>query len=173
MRTRALVDSLIAVFALSIVLASNGAGGIGGVSYVFGRLQRETLDITMRTSLLFSRSQSLEVYAQPYLTVGDFREARELAKPDSYELVTYDQPGFGYDAYDFSYAALNMNVVYRWEFRPGSTLYLVWTHSRSAYAERGGFANSRPFPEELSPGDWFGSEPENVFLVKLNYWLPL
>ena len=148
-------------------------GGVGGVSYVFGRLHRKTLDVTLRTSLLFSRNQSLEVYAQPYLTVGDFRGARELIMPDSYELEKYDRPGFDYDAHDFSYAALNMNMVYRWEFRPGSTLYLVWTHSRSSYAERGGFTDSRSFPGGLSPGDWFENEPENVFLVKLNYWLPL
>ncbi len=151
----------------------NPGKGIGGVSFVFGDLMRRTFDLTLRTSLLFSRNQSLEVYAQPYLTTGDYRRARELVRADTYDLETYTAEGFDYDAWDFTYSAVNLNVVYRWEYRPGSTFYLVWTHSRSSYEDRGSGDNRSAFDHSLDPHDLFENEPENIFLAKFSYWIPI
>ena len=152
----------------------NPGGGIGGVSYVYGDLHQQIVDVTLRSSLLFTRNSSLELYLQPYVTVGEYRRARELVRPDSYDLTPYDRNGFDASDSDFSYSAVNVNAVYRWEYRPGSTLFLVWTHARSSYDERGSFSG-RPgaFRNDLRTGAFFNNEPENRFLAKLTYWIPV
>ncbi|MGE5177021.1 MAG: DUF5916 domain-containing protein [Hyphomicrobiales bacterium] len=151
-----------------------GGIGIGGLSYVFGDIHQKTVDVTLRSSLLFSRNQSLEIYAQPFLTVGDYSRVRELARPDSYDLVPYLEPGYDVRNNDFSYSSVNLNMVYRWEYRPGSTFYLVWTQSRSRYDDRGQFAaNPSAFRNDLRPGPLFRNEPENTILAKITYWIPL
>jgi len=150
----------------------NPGAGIGGISYVFGRIKQRTVDLTLRTSVLFSRTQSIEVYAQPFISVGDYSEARELLTPDTYDLRPYTRGGFRAENENFSYSAVNMNTVYRWEYRPGSTLYLVWAHSRSAFDLAAWHPDSR-FTNDLTGDALFKNEPENVFLVKVSYWLPM
>ena len=74
--------------------------------------------------------------------------------------------------YDFDYGALNVNVVYRWEYRPGSTLYLVWTHGKVRYDERGSRGN-KDWQAGWEPGFAFDTEPTNTFLAKLTYWFSI
>ena len=151
----------------------NPEGGIGGVSYVFGGIHQRTADVTIRTSLLFSRDQSLEIYAQPFLTVGAFADAKELARPDSYDFLPYDRGDLTASDRDFRFGAVNLNVVYRWQYRPGSTLYLIWTHSRSSYEERRFAGDPGRFANNLDGSGLFDGEPENVVLAKISYWLPI
>ncbi|MCK4412785.1 MAG: carbohydrate binding family 9 domain-containing protein [Candidatus Eisenbacteria sp.] len=151
----------------------NPGGGIGGVSYVYGVLHQKVFDLTLRSNVLFSRNQSLELYVQPYLTVGDYRQARELARPDSYDLAPYECEGFNVDDYDFNYSAVNLNLVYRWEYRPGSTIYLVWAHTRLTDDERGFHETPGRFKSNLDPDTLFSNEPENRFMVKVSYWMPV
>ncbi len=149
--------------------------GIGGVSYVFAELDRETVDLEMRADVLFSRDLSLQLYAQPYLTVGEYSSAKRLAKPDSYDfeepvgIPEFDAASIG--DYNFEYASVNVNAVLRWEYRPGSTLYLVWKQGRGTYED--GFEHGPGFHPELSATEMFDTEPENTFLVKIAYWLPI
>lgn len=150
-----------------------GGMGIGGLSYVFGKIHQRTLDLTLRTNLLFTRNQSLELYLQPFITVGDYTDAVELGRADSYDLIPYREPGYRVSDQDFSYASFNLNAVYRWEYRPGSTLYLVWTHSRSEYDQRSLTSDPRAFDNSIDAGRLFGNEPENTLLFKISYWLPL
>ncbi len=151
----------------------NTVGGIGGVSYVFGKIDQKTIDVTLRSNVLFSRTSSLEIYTQPYLTIGDYSDAKELRRPDSYDFIPYAGADFRVEDNDFRYASLNVNVVFRWEYRPGSTLYLVWTHSRETYDERADSANPSAFRNDLESKVIFKNEPENVFLAKITYWLPI
>lgn len=151
-----------------------GGIGIGGLSYVFGDIHQQTLDFTLRSNLLFSRNQSLEVYVQPFLTIGDYRRVRELVTPDSYDLDAYLEPGYDGHDFDFSYTSVNLNIVYRWEYRPGSTVYLVWTQSRATYDRRDFHgSNSADFHNDLKSGQMFGNEPENTILAKVTYWIPI
>ena len=60
-----------------------------------------------------------------------------------------------------------MNLVARWEYRPGSTLFVVWSHGRSAFADTGRFRFNRDFDELL------GTDGTNVLLIKASYWLSL
>ncbi len=150
-------------------------GGIGGVSYVFAELDQQTLDVTFRADVLFSRRLSLQFYAQPYLTVGEYGKPKQLARADSYDFDPAEGiPEFDPQAisdYDFRYASVNVNIVLRWEYRPGSTFYLVWKQGRSEYAERGWSGSD--FDTTLNTGDMFDTEPENTFLAKVTYWLPI
>ncbi|HEU4724033.1 MAG TPA: DUF5916 domain-containing protein, partial [Candidatus Eisenbacteria bacterium] len=108
----------------------------------------------------------------------------ELARPDSYDLIHYNGP-LVLDAdnnitttnvrdYNFSFASVNTNVVYRWEYRPGSTFFLVWTQSRSDYQEPW-FTGANPsqFRNSINTRNLFRNEPENRFLAKITYWLPI
>jgi hypothetical protein len=147
-----------------------GVTGIGGVDYVFGKLDQMIWDLTLRSSVLFNRDHSLQLYLQPFLTYGDYTDPRWLATADSYDLRPYDLDA---SAHDFNYASLNLNLVYRWEYRPGSTLYLVWTHSKSRYDERGMTAGSGSWENEFRPGYLVDTEPENTFLAKLSYWFSI
>jgi hypothetical protein len=146
-------------------------GGIGGIRYVFGKLDQRTVDLTLRSNILFTRDVSLEFYAQPYLSVGSYRDPRELARPDSYDFVAYRSDDFDIRDYDFRYSEVNLNTVLRWEFRPGSALFLVWKQGRCIDEDRAGVAEtSRRFNNSLRVGSLFRTEPENVFMVKMSYW---
>jgi hypothetical protein len=147
--------------------------GIGGVSYVFGRIHQQTASLTLRTNLLFSRDKSLEIYAQPYITVGDYSQLRELIRPDTYDFANYTASGRSPQDFNFSYTALNWNAVYRWEYRPGSTIYLVWTQGRQDYDQRNFHALPGSFRNNVRMGSLFGTEPENKVLGKITYWFAI
>ncbi|HXF58367.1 MAG TPA: DUF5916 domain-containing protein, partial [Candidatus Saccharimonadales bacterium] len=161
---------------LDTVLSSAhpGAQGIGGLSYLFGRIHQQTAALTLRTNLLFSRDKSLEIYAQPFITVGDYAEIRELIRPDSYDFIHYMDSTADPHAYDFSFTAVNWNVVYRWEYRPGSALFLVWTQGRSQFDERD-FHPGTPgsFRNDVRLGSLFRTEAENKVLAKITYWFAI
>ncbi|MCK4512016.1 carbohydrate binding family 9 domain-containing protein [bacterium] len=152
----------------------NPGGGVGGVSYVFAEREQQTVDATFRSDILFSRDLSLQLYAQPYLTVGSYGNPRELVAPDTYDLTpVVDVPGFSaadVSNYDFRYFAMNVNAVLRWEYRPGSTFYLVWKQGRSLYDDRFGMPT---LGTSLDPGALLDEEPENVFLAKVTYWFSI
>jgi hypothetical protein len=80
--------------------------------------------------------------------------------------------------FDFEYGSVNLNLVYRWEYRPGSTLYLVWTHSKGQYQERGGSENPDWDRDPLwdngfDSGYPFRTEPGNTFMAKISYWFSI
>lgn len=149
----------------------NPGAGIGGTSYLFGEMDRQTWRLTLRGSYLFTRDQSLELYVEPYLSLADYRNARELARPGSYEFTPF--PGYDADLHDLRYGALNVNLVYRWEYRPASTLYLVWAHGRVNYLRRAWLEDPASFAEGFSTDPIFDNEPENRFMAKISYWLAL
>lgn len=146
-------------------------GAIGGVSYAFAPLDQRTWDITLRSGLLFTRDQSLELYIQPYLTTGSYGTARELARPDSREFRPLAEINAADQ--DFSYGAVNLNLVYRWEYRPGSTFYLVWTQSRSRFETRESQAVASDFHNEFGLDPLFRNQGENRILAKFTYWIPV
>lgn len=153
-----------------LVNRADSAMGIDGVAYIFGRLNQEVLDTTLRASWLPGRDTSFELYLQPYLTAGRYSDPRYLARPDSRDLQPYDLDA---RAFDFTYAAVNLNLVYRWEYRPGSTLYVVWSHGRASYDRRDRHAEPDRFDPVLRSGLWFDQEPRNTVLVKASYWFSL
>jgi len=135
----------------------------GTTRYVYGMLDRKEVDLTVRTDVLFSRDVSLQFFMQPFVAVGDYDQAnfKELAAPSTYSFVpftgTLPNP-------DFNRRSLRNNLVFRWEYRPGSTVYFVWSQSRSA---RSGDVRFRPLN---SLGNVFTDAGPNILMVKFNYF---
>ncbi len=136
---------------------------------VFGARDTRELDLALRTSVTFRPNLSLQLFTQLFAARGRFRDFALLAAPD-------DPRAF--DAYPkrraFSVESLISNAVLRWEYRPGSALFVVWSHNRFAEDATVRFADdpaASPFdtPTLRQLGDTFGLYPENVLLVKLSY----
>jgi hypothetical protein len=137
--------------------------GDGVDDNVYGELDRNVVSVTARGTYAFTRDMTLEVYLQPFVAVGDYSNIRRLARAKSYDFaaaVLDEDP-------DFSTKSLRGNVVFRWEYRRGSTLYLVYNVSNSDATRPGNFAAFR----DLRTG--FGAAGSQVLMVKFNYWLGL
>jgi len=151
--------------------ARAGVAGIGGVDYVFGELDQMIWDLTLRTNLLFDRNHSLQLYLQPFLTRGVYTNAKYLATADSYDVRSY--PNYAVSDHDFNFGAVNLNLVYRWEYQPGSTLFLVWTHSKLRDQTRQGADDPDRWQNDFDAGFPFGVEPGNTLLAKFTYWFSI
>ena len=136
--------------------------------FVYGELESRTLDLSTRARVSFAANLSVELFLQPFVAIGEYRRFKELVELESYRFADYDLG----ENRDFHQRSLKSNLVLRWEFQPGSQLYLVWSQSRSASIEDVGQEDL-----ELRPlrrlGDAFSDDGINVFLTKINYWLPL
>jgi len=158
-----------------------------GGRYVFADITRKTISMNTRLNVTFTPTLTLEVFAQPFISSGRYSSFKEFAEPrvldklvygedigtisldDTEYLVDPDGDGpaetFTFSNPDFNFRSLRGNAVLRWEFRPGSTLFLVWTQSRSAVEQVG----NMDFGRDLSA--MFDAPADNVFLLKVNYWL--
>jgi hypothetical protein len=134
-----------------------------GRRYVFSSIRQTTLSFQTRLNVNFSPDLSVEVYAEPFVSTGDYEDPRQLVAPRTYDFEPYTDGEISRS--DFSTKSLRGNAVMRWEWRPGSTLFLVWQQRRSGSDEFGDFDFGR------DAGAIFDQKPENVFLVKMNYWL--
>ena len=125
---------------------------------------RNVVSITARTTYAFTRDMTLEVYLQPFVAVGDYSNIRKFWPSPS---RSSSSPSSIDDNPDFNNKSLRSNVVFRWEYRRGSTLYLVWNVSNSDDTRPGQFSAFR----DLRTG--FGAAGTQVLMVKFNYWLGL
>ena len=132
--------------------------------FVYGTLRSKTLDLTTRLNVIFSRDLSLELYVQPFLAVGTYKDFKELTSPSSYLFTPYSELDYNPD---FRRRSLQSNMVLRWEYRPGSTLFLVWSQANSAFSSQPSF---RPLK---NIGESFLDAGSDIFFVKANYWLSL
>ena len=136
--------------------------------YVYGELESRTLDFTTRADISFTPTLSLQFYLQPFVTIGDYADFKELVEPKTYRFKPYPLN----ENRDFHRRSLRSNAVLRWEFQPGSTLFLVWSQSREAALD-----SVREADLEFRPlnrlGSSFTDEGENIFLVKCRYWFGL
>lgn len=132
---------------------------------IFGEQEMERFDMTIRATYTFTRDLTLQVYAQPFMAAVDYKNFKKLVPPDDFEYVdrtVYDEAE---EEPDFKWKSFNSNVVLRWEYRPGSTLFLVWTQNRDTWNQgMGDFRFRRDW------NDMFDVYPNSTFLVKVNYW---
>jgi hypothetical protein len=159
-----------------------------GKRYVFAGLDQTEISFTTRLNVILSPRMSLQMYLQPLLSVGTYTGFKEAAAPRTYDFLRYGQDTgtITYDAEegaylvhpgpggtgnpflipnpDFNYTSLRANTVFRWEFKPGSTLYVVWTQEREDETSDGQLAFNSDISRMMrAPGD-------NVFMVKMSYW---
>ena len=160
-----------------------------GRRYVFATIDQTQLTLQTRATIILSPRMSFQLYMQPLLATGDYEGFKEFARPRTFDFLeygtggstlTYDgvarryvadpdgsgiAPEFGFDDPDFNFKSLRVNAVFRWEVRPGSNLYAVWQRQQQSLANPGEFRIGRDASALFSaPGD-------DVFLVKMAYWL--
>jgi len=143
---------------------------VGVAHYTFAHLPQTTASFNLRFDYTMSRDLSLQVYAQPFVSKGTFTNVRELADPRAADYDDRYQP-YGDTAVTntpggFNFKQFRSNVVLRWEYRPGSTLFLVWTQGRQDFQGREGTENVVGDFRDL-----YGLRPDNTFLIKASYWL--
>ena len=132
--------------------------------YVFGRLKQTTVAATLRLNYTISPSLSLQLYGQPFVSAGRYEEYKELVngRADRYEdrfrAFAYEENA------NFNVLSFRTTNVLRWEFKPGSTMFVVWQQGREKEGERGSFRFGRDFR------DVFSTPSSNTLLVKLAYW---
>ncbi len=171
------------------------AATLGGVRSVFATLDQHTLSVNTRINATFSPTLTLELFAQPFLASGRYSDVKQYAAPRTGDVLLYgrdigtlveerdaqgrleryriDPDGAGPAAEftvgnpDFNFRSLRGTAVVRWEFRPGSTLFFVWTQERSGADAFGDF----DFARDRSA--LFRDRPVNVFQIKASYWLGL
>src|SRR6266481_1782660 len=139
--------------------------------YLFGHLEQKQLALTMRVTYPFSANMSLQVYAQPFVSKGTFSNVRELsATPRAADYASryqaYSDTAYTNNIGGFNFKQFRSNLVFRWEYRPGSTLFVVWSQGRQGST---GTEGTRTFSGDLN--DLFNLRPDNSFLVKLSYWI--
>ncbi len=157
-----------------------------GNRYVFALLDQTTLSANIRVNWTFTPQLSFQLYLQPLVSSASYRDFRSLNRPGSYDFLTYgtkgstvtnnngeitvDEDGSGPSAPisfsdpSFTFWSLRGNAVLRWEYTPGSTLYLVWTQTRS---ESDQWENT---PFRASFQRLVNIQPDNIFMIKLTYW---
>ncbi len=158
-----------------------------GTRYIFGSLKQKTLSCSIRLNWIFSPKLSLQAYVQPFIAVGAYDGIKELSRPRSWDYLDYGtgastiiresgqyviDPGDGGGLItisnpDFNYKSLRGTVVFRWEYRLGSTLYLVWTQNRADYQDPGDLSFGRDL------GHMLGAPGDNIFMLKFTYRLKI
>lgn len=135
---------------------------------IFGRRDTRELDFTLRSNLTFTPTLSVQFYGQLFVARGRFDDFQLLKDPDT--LAPFDSFPL---RDEFTFNNFTANTVIRWEFRPGSRLYVVWTQARNnrfslnPLDPTGDSPFGEPFTAQFEQA--FDIFPENVFLVKIDY----
>jgi len=157
--------------------------------YIFARIHQKTLSASLRINYIITPNLSIQYWGQPFLASGKYSEFKritdsragnytdrfsllsnnELAyvNPDEMYRVS-DQAGnqlYTFDQPDFNMKEFLSNMVVRWEYLPGSTIYLVWSQTRNQSVSNGNFN----FNNDLTK--LFDEKPYNVFLLKMSFRL--
>ena len=151
----------------------NFTDSVGGTPaathFTFAHLAQRTISMTARLSYAMTKDLTFEFYGQPFVSSGTYSNVREVsATPDA---SSYDARYQPYTPPAGSTMAvkstqLRSNSVLRWEYSPGSTLYVVWTHGRDDETVHDMDQSWMHDYREL-----FALHPDNTFLVKVAYWL--
>jgi len=154
--------------------------------YIFAFIDRSTMSMEYRLGLTLRPDLNLDVYAEPFAASGRYYDYGELLAPRSRERLKYGSGGtsltvnadgsrvvtangasFNLRNRDFNTLSFRSNVVLRWEWRSGSTLYMVWQQDR---------AGTDVVGSRIGIGDAFRSltaPGPNIFLIKTSFWIPV
>ncbi|HVU25326.1 MAG TPA: DUF5916 domain-containing protein [Opitutus sp.] len=152
--------------------------------YLMGRMEQRTLSSELRVQANFSPTLSLSYYAGPYASTGRFNRFKEVVAPraarddDRFAWIAAQKTADGYEATngtetfsfadpDFHWRELKSNLVLRWEFRPGSAVYAVWSQHRADARDTGAFDGTGEYRRLLE------AHPDNTLLVKVSYWFSI
>ena len=155
--------------------------------YIFGSIDQKTLSMSLRVDLILTPELTIQFWGQPFISSGNYYDFKHItnSRADNYhdrfhtygaDEITLDADGEMYSVtesgtglnYEFENPDFNVkeflaNLVFRWEYRPGSYLYLVWSQSRSGNDALGNFQ----FRDDFT-GIW-DNHPTDVFMLKISY----
>ena len=160
--------------------------------YLLGRIDQDTWTLTLRSEYSFTPNLIVQYYVSPFISSGKYSHlktvknadadaygdryhtysANEIVGNEADNTLGFDDSGDGNVDYsitnpDFNFYEMRSNLVLRWEFTPGSTFYFVWTHGRSDYL-------NEPVRSLARNSDrLFAVKPQNIFMMKLNYWFSI
>jgi hypothetical protein len=137
----------------------------GDTRYVFARLKQRTSSFTFRVNYTLTPELSIQTYAEPFVSAGQYNNYKMLVDGRAPEYGDRYQPYAYAGNADFNIRSLRSTNVLRWEYKPGSALFVVWQQNRAGFADTGDFDFGRDFGAIMS------APSHNVFLVKLSYWL--
>ena len=148
---------------------SNVTDDDGTTHHTFARINQRSISMSTRLNYTITPDLTFEFYGQPFVASGrysDFREVSDTPDAEEYDdrFRPYTPPDL--ETTTFKLRQLRTNAVARWEYRPGSTLFVVWAHGRQDDSNRNPGQSWRRDYREL-----FELHPDNTFLVKLAYWL--
>jgi len=163
-----------------------------GKRYIFADLSYKELSARIRVNWTLTPTLSFQMFVQPLFATGDYTNFKEFARPRSFDFNVFGKNGSSFadstfsdgsrkiylDADgsgpapvismnhpNFNRVSLRGNAVLRWEYMPGSTLFFVWTQSRNDKVIDGTFNMRNSFDRLI------GSNADNIFMIKLTYWL--
>ena len=141
----------------------------GATHYTFAHLEQRTISMNTRINYTVTPDLTFEFYGQPFVASGTYSDLREVSSTPG--AAAYDARFQPYavpagSQTSFKLTQLRTNSVVRWEYRPGSTLFVVWAHGRQDSA------NQNPHQSWTQDyRDLFALHPDNTFLIKVAYWL--
>ncbi|MFC1477097.1 DUF5916 domain-containing protein [candidate division KSB1 bacterium] len=159
--------------------------------YLFGRISQKTVSLTFRADYAITPDLTIQYYGQPFISAGEYSHFKRITNPraDRYtdrfheftgneiayangEYSVTEPPNWGGAAYsfgdpDFNFRQFKSNLVFRWEYNPGSTFYFVWSQNRTGGGGTGDFS----FNDDLDT--LFRVYPDNIYLIKFNHWFSL
>ncbi len=158
--------------------------------YIFAEIDQKTVSFTLRMNYNITPNLTVQYYGMPFISAGTYSNFKKITNPGAERLEdryhTFDDKEIShndniykidennngtadYEVYnpDFNFKQFRSNLVVRWEYSPGSTLFLVWTQGRTGYAQDGNYS----FRNNME--DLFSVYPHNVFLIKYNRWFSL
>jgi len=163
-----------------------------GDRYLLGKIDRKTLGLTIRADFSITPQFTIQYYGNPYISIGEYKNIKKVVDPENsnpdyiyytyqsneikldpsnnqYLITEYFPEGssFTLDNPDFNFMQFRSNLVARWEYKPGSTFYFVWTNGRT------GYDNNSSYSLSDSINSIFDQHAENVFLIKFNYWFQI
>jgi hypothetical protein len=159
--------------------------GNSAPEYVVGNIDHHTTSFTFRAELYLSPEMSIQYYGSPYYSVGQYDSFQRVAQSQARDIserleildLTYDPAAdnytyihngevFQFGNPNFSFMQFRSNLVFRWEYKLGSTLYFVWAHDRSGW-------DPTYNPIGDIAGDLWGIKGNHIFMVKANFWFAL
>jgi len=159
-----------------------------GNRYILGTIKQQTFDLTLRLDYIITPDITIQYYGSPFVSRGRYSDFKYVSQPKAQNyndrFSNYDNPVFSNNRYyfdengdntpdysianpDFNFRQFRSNLVFRWRYRPGSDIYFVWSSEQTA------FLNNYNANLGHSLGRLFKVVPNNIFLLKINYWFSL
>lgn len=163
------------------------------VRYITGKINQNTYSLSLRINYVINPNLTIQYWGQPFISKGEYSDFKRIIDPDGSSFVdrfqqfnsneiSYDSQleeylidensdnstDYSFGKPDFNFVQFRSNLVVRWEYIPGSTLFLVWTQGRT-----NGIATDQERSFQDLTSNLFGVKPHNIFLIKYTYRIRL